>query len=239
MGLTSRTLSTLRQYWADRLGVTPDALTETGVTVGLTDEDGVPLFCCDDALVIGAPNSLVSVFEQRSDALVKLNTNNRDEVREWFIKFNTIEKVLGPAFWGYTDRQSFDPVKSDARVLTPVDESAHDVFRAAISDEEWEQGGPQFTPGETVGLFVDDNLVATSGYEVWDDLIAHLAVVTHPNHRNDGYGQEVVSRATEKAITEGLIPQYRTLDAWPWSVSLAQRLGFKRFATGYLGVNQQ
>nr|WP_317175746.1 hypothetical protein [Halovivax sp. KZCA124] len=107
MGLTTRTLSTLRQYWGERLGVTPDAFMEVGVTVGLSDEDGVSLFCCDDALVIGAPNSLVSEFEQRSDTLTKLDTNNKDEVQEWFNNFNTIEKCLEQRSGGtLTDRHS-------------------------------------------------------------------------------------------------------------------------------------
>lgn len=259
MSLSPRTRSTLREYWADRLGVTPDAFAEEGVTVGLTDEEGIPLFHCNDAVVVGAPDSLTDQIKRESDALATLDagdghratsverevaSNEREvtsdnEIREWFDTFDAVERVLGPAFWGYTDRESFDPVESEARVLTPDDESAYDAFRARIPDEEWDQGGPQFAPGNTVGLLVGDDLVAASGYEVWDELVAHLAVVTHPDYRGDGYGRAVVSRATENALEEGLIPQYRTLDEWPWSVALARSLGFDRFATGYLGVAPQ
>lgn len=239
MGLSPHTRSALRRYWADRLGVDPEDFTEAGVTVGPTDEDGVPLFCRGDALVVGAPDSSVESFERRSDALAGLDVDDGDEVREWFLDFDAVADVLGPAFWGYTDRTAFDPVESDARVLTAADESAYDEFRDAVCEEEWERGGPRFVPERTVGLFADDDLVAASGYEVWDDSVAHIAVVTRPDHRGEGYGRAVVSGATEAALIEGLIPQYRTLDAWPWSVALARRLGFERFATGYLGVTRQ
>jgi len=65
MGLTSRTLWTLRRYWADRLGVPSGAFEESAVTVGLAEESGVQLFCRNDALVVGAPNALVESAKAR------------------------------------------------------------------------------------------------------------------------------------------------------------------------------
>ncbi|WP_435348428.1 hypothetical protein [Haloarchaeobius sp. HRN-SO-5] len=44
---------------------------------------------------------------------------------------------------------------------------------------------------------------------------------------------------TERALGAGLWPQYRTLDACPWSVALAEGLGFEQFATGSLVVVAQ
>lgn len=110
------------------------------------------------------------------------------------------------------------------------------MFRRSIPGE---QGGMQFIPGKTVGLFVDEQLVAAAGFTVWNGLLAHLAVVTHPNYRSQGYGKTVVSRATEQAFADGLLPQYRTSDVWPWSVALAQSLGFHRFTTACFGIYQQ
>lgn len=239
MSLTSRTRWTLRRYWADRLGVSPNAFEKLEVTVGLAEEGGIQLFWCDDALVIGAPNVLLSSAEDRAEALSSLDIDNEDEVREWFTHFDGIEQVLGPSFYGYTDWETFTPIESDARILTPADNSDYQVFRSSIPDEEWEHGGMQFTPGKTVGLFVDEELVSVAGFDVWDELLAHLAVVTHPNYRGQGYGQAVISRATEQAFADGFLPQYRTLDAWPWSVALTQNLGFHRFATAYFAVYQQ
>ncbi|WP_144240155.1 GNAT family N-acetyltransferase [Haladaptatus cibarius] len=98
------------------------------------------------------------------------------------------------------------------------------------------QGGSKFSAGNTVGLFVNEELGAIAGYEIWDDVNAHIEIVTHPNYRSEGYGQAVVSRATDHALSADLLPQYRTLDAWQWSVSFAQGVGYQRFATAYPGI---
>ncbi len=235
MTLSSRTRTTLRDYWSHRLGVEKTAFDSSGVSVGVAEEGGVQLFRSGDSLVVGAPESLADELRQRATALKSLDCTNSQSVRTWFAQFGTVAAVLGPTFYGYTDDESFDPLPSDARLLTVGDEPAYDRFRATIPEEEWSNGGTPFTPGETVGLFQGDDLVALSGYEVWDDFIAHVAVVAHPDdHRGDGNGRAVVSRMTEHALTAGLVPQYRTVDAWPWSVALAEGLGFERFATAML-----
>lgn len=239
MGLSSRTLWTLRRYWADRLGVPHNAFEKSEGTVGSAEEGGIQLFCHGDALVVGVPDALLDAAEDRSETIMSLDTESEDAVHGWLTRFDGIEQVFGPTFYGYADRETFTPVESDARVLTAADTAAYQAFRRSIPDTEWERGGTQFTPGETVGLFVDGGLVAVAGFDVWEGLLAHLAVVTRPNHRGNGYGQLVVSQATERAFADGFLPQYRTSDAWPWSVALAQNLGFHRFTTAYLGVYQQ
>ena len=146
--------------------------------------------------------------------------------------------MLGPAFYGYADPTTFDPVDDEARVLDESDESAFETLRAAVPGEEWNQGGPAFAPGWTVGRVVDGALVAVAGYDVRGGLLAHVAVVTHPDHRSAGHGRAVVSLVTERALEVGLVPQYRTADAWPWSVVLAEGLGYERFATSCRGVRE-
>lgn len=239
MGLSSRTLWTLRHYWADRLGVFPNAFEESRGTVGSAEEGGIQLLFHGDSLVVGTPDPLLDAAEDRIEAGVSFDTEDGDAVHGWLTRFDGIEQAIGPTFYGYADRETFTPVESGARVLTAADTGAYQAFQRSIPGKEWEQGGTQFTPGETVGLFVDGELVAVAGFDVWEGLLAHLAVVAHPDHRGHGYGRAVVSQATERAFADGLLPQYRTSDAWPWSVALAQDLGFHRFATAYLGVYQQ
>lgn len=239
MGLSSRTLWTLRHYWGDRLGVPPAAFEERGVTVGSAAEGGIQLFYRNDAAVVGAPNGLLDPVEDRATALVPADTGTADDVSEWLTHFDSIAHALGPTFYGYADRETFIPTESEARVLRSADSSSFRTFRNDVPNDEWDQGGMQFTPGETVGRFVDGELVAIAGYDGWEGLLAHLAVVTHPDHRGHGYGQAVVSRATEQALAAGLLPQYRTADAWPWSVTLAENLGFHRFAKAYFGLSRR
>lgn len=234
VALAARTLWTLRRYWANRLGVDRAAFDSPGVTVGSGSAEGVEIFECDDALAIGAPEPLVEPLCGRTADLASINVTDPEAVREPLVDLGAIEAVLGPAFYGYVDRETFTPIESSARTLTAADSSAYERFRAIVPDAEWEQGGLGFEPGETIGLFVGEDLVAVAAHEVWDGLLAHLAVVTHPEHRGEGYGRAVVSRATDRALTEGFLPQYRTLDVWPWSVALARELGFERFATSIL-----
>ena len=63
--------------------------------------------------------------------------------------------------------------------------------------------------------------------------------MTHPDHRSAGHGRAAVSLLTDRALDAGLLPQYRTADTWPWSVALAEGLGYERFATSYLGVRDR
>jgi GNAT superfamily N-acetyltransferase len=192
------------------------------------------MFERDDTLAIGAPQSLIESLRGRADDLASIDATDPVAIREILHDLGSIEAVLGPAFYGYVDRETFTPIESSARTLIAADSSAYNRFRTTVPDAEWERGGSGFEPGQTLGLFVGETLVAVAAYEVWNDLLAHLAVVTHPDHRGEGYGRAVVSRATDRALTEGYLPQYRTLNAWPWSVALAEELGFERFATSML-----
>lgn len=236
MGLTARTLWILRHYWADRLSVSPAAFETSGETIGSANEGGVQFFRRNGASVIGVPDSCIEAFEQQIDGFKSTNLEDPDAIGEWLDGLKRVDRVLDPTFYAYTDRESFAPIDSSSRVWALSDKTAYEDFRAAVSEEEWEQGGSKFSAGNTVGLFVNEELVAIAGYEIWDDVIAHIAVVTHPNRRSEGYGQAVVSRETEHALSAGFLPQYRTLDEWPWSISLAQSVGYQRFATVYLGI---
>lgn len=232
MPLAPTTRRRLRRYWADRFGIDPAAFEKSGIVVGTADEGGVQLFSRGDGLLIGAPEPIVGSLRCRNGSLADLDPTDPEAVRGWFSRLGEVEAVLGPAFYGYTDGESVRPVESRAEPLIDGDERAYDRFRRAVPVEEWENGGPAFEPGRTVGLFEGKEIIAAAGYEVWDDALAHLSVVVSRAHRGQGHGRAVVSRATELALDDGLVPQYRTLDAWPWSIALARDLGFERFATG-------
>lgn len=238
MPLAARTRWLLCRYWGENLGVDPGAFETSGVSVGATDREDVDLFVRGDAVLVGAPSPVASDCDRAAERLSGLAPDDADTVRNWFEEVASPERVLGPAFYGYADATTFDPVDDESWVLDGDDASPFETLRAAVPDEEWANGGPEFRPGETVGRFVDGDLVAVAGYDVWDDLIAHVAVVTHPDHRSAGNGRAAVSLVTERALDAGLLPQYRTADAWPWSVALAEGLGYERFATSYLAVRE-
>lgn len=137
--------------------------------------------------------------------------------------------VIGPAFIGYADSVAAAP--QTARLLTADDTTAVAALQAACRKDEWEHGGSDIGRHPTFGVFVDGQLAALAGYEIWGGTIAHISVITHPAHRGRGFGAAAVAQLTAHSLAAGLLPQYRTLDANQPSMRIAERLGFKRYAT--------
>jgi GNAT superfamily N-acetyltransferase len=147
-----------------------------------------------------------------------------------------VEEFHGPAFLGFVDEQSFQPVESDARKLDEKDLEQVSGLKEKGNDEEIQNSIEDFHPEEDIGFgkFVDGRLVALSSFQKWGDDIAFISVFVSQEFRGKGFGKEMVSRACEKALNEGLIPCYRTLEEWESSVNLAKILGFEKYAITYL-----
>jgi GNAT superfamily N-acetyltransferase len=139
---------------------------------------------------------------------------------------------VGPAYIGYTDRKHFRPVSlGTARWLTDDDEEAVHALRENCAVEEWEHGGSESRPTEMVGAFKGHELAALASYQIWGEQIAHIAIVTHPAFRGQGYATAAVSCLTLKVLERMLVPQYRTLEGNAPSMAVASRLGFIRYGT--------
>lgn len=140
-----------------------------------------------------------------------------------------VEKIIGPAFIGYGSAESLD--LRDARFARPVTSRETIAgLQAACGLEEWEHGGSEAHPERTFGV-VDEasELLALSGYEIWNDSIAHLSIVTHPRARGRSWGRAAVALAAQHALRAGLVPQYRTLAENTASLLIARRLGFVEY----------
>lgn len=81
-------------------------------------------------------------------------------------------------------------------------------------------------------LLGDDRPAATAqslsaaGYAEVHNILADLRVLTAPNHRRKGYGQSVAQLATNDAIDDGLVPQWRSRPENATARRLAARLGY-------------
>jgi predicted GNAT family acetyltransferase len=138
-------------------------------------------------------------------------------------------RIIGPAFIGYAEHIS--PAPSGARLLVKEDFPLVDELRRSCEELAWEHGGSEVEGSPTAGAFENGRLVSLAGYEVWDDAIAHISVVTHPDFRGHGHGRAVVTQVAAAALEAGLLPQYRTLEANAGSIRIAEALGFERYAT--------
>jgi GNAT superfamily N-acetyltransferase len=149
-----------------------------------------------------------------------------------------VERVVGPAFIGYW---TLDTPASDAERRAQQLESTAAIARlqAACDPLEWRHGGGDATSAVHFGIVEPGGeLSALAGYQIWNENIAHLHVVTHPRHRGRGLGRAVVAAAAEHALDAGLLPQYRTLRENAPSMAIARKLGFVDYGSSvYIGLS--
>lgn len=227
--LPSHAVSTATRYWAAHFGESGEHLIsepfrlvthrgelegyhgvfalfrEGSVVVSLPPERADPL----RALLSLPP--LVDSPERLIDALAPVAT-----------------RIVGPAWIGYATEVPLP--MPPARALSADDQEALACLREGCTPIDWDHGGSSLDQ-PCSGVFVDGRLAALAGYEIWGGTIAHIAVVSHPDLRGRGYGRGAVAHLAARALTTGLLPQYRTLDANIPSVRVAETLGFHRFAT--------
>ena len=220
------TISKVAGYWAAEMGCAVADLFHQPLQVithgeRLADYRGVFALFSEGAVTVSFPPDRMNELRHRLPA----PPFSPEELAEAFGEFT----VIGPAYIGYAEVIS--PAPSFVRSLDEADRSLADSLRNACSEIEWDHGGSEVGPLPASGAFVDAQLVALAGYEVWDDVIAHISVVTHPAYRGRGYGRGVVAHLAATALQAGLIPQYRTLDSNTGSIRIAEALGFERYAT--------
>jgi GNAT superfamily N-acetyltransferase len=233
--LDSATIETVDRYWMSDLGCSRDALNSWQTLIvphaaSSSDYYGIFVFLRDELLLVSVPRSLIEVFRHNAEGWSRSAVLQEDRLRA--LVSYPVEQVIGPAFVGYTNRANFRPTPAGgAHVLLPQDITALEDLRSACSELEWEHGGSQLGDRPVVGEYSSDQLVAVAGYQLLGSEIAHIYVITHPQHRGKGYGKSVVSRITDEVLNQGLVPQYQTLEDNVSSMAIARSLGFERYAT--------
>jgi GNAT superfamily N-acetyltransferase len=232
--LINSTIETVDQYWSSALGCAREAFYSRKTFVVADKETGdfhgIYCFRRNESLVIAVSMNLMDAF--REQAACWTHADVIDEQRLKGLISYPIERIVGPAFIGYADQMSFRPAYAEGvRFLGSEDTAAFQMLRAACSAIDWEHGGSQLGEQSVVGAFAEARLVAVAGYEVWGSKIAHVAVISHPGYRGQGYGKAAVSRLTSEVLALGLVAQYRTLEANISSLVIARALGFECYAT--------
>lgn len=233
MPLSQPTLGAISRYWASFFGCPVAALEQAGVQVvphaELEEYHG--LFCLrrETTTLVSAPPDRVPEWQAKLAPLAP------DELLDPRVMAQVAgvhrDQVVGPALIAYADAATLRPFPTPGtRLLTALDEEAHTALEAACDPTEWAYGGSEFGLLPLAGRFVREQLVALAGYELWGEQIAHIAVITHPAHRGQGYGGEAVSLLAERVIARGMIAQYRTLRANTPALRLGASLGFVPFA---------
>lgn len=233
MPLRPSTVAELARYWAGFFGCAPAALDAPGAQVlphaELESYRGVYCLRRGDAALVSVPPDELGRWQARLAGLGPATLT--DAAAMAALLGLPREQLIGPASLAYADEATLRPLPTaGTRLLTALDEAAHTELQAACPPLEWEHGGSELGLLPVSGRFARGALVALAGYEIWGDRIAHIAVITHPAHRGQGYGAEAVSLLAEQVIARGMIAQYRTLVANAPSLRIGVSLGFAPYA---------
>ena len=133
---------------------------------------------------------------------------------------------VGPSRHAYLHRDDHvPPARATTRRVTLDD---LDPLRAAVSPNEWHEGG--FGPDTEVvwGAFVGRDVVAGGNLTDFAGAPADVGLVTHPEHRGRGHAQRLTVDMTTWAVTKAGVDvvRYRALTTNVASLAVARRTGF-------------
>jgi RimJ/RimL family protein N-acetyltransferase len=137
------------------------------------------------------------------------------------------KEVLGPAVLLYLDPDEFTPADaSEVDWVMSPDPYVRELEALAGSEDAGEAGVSMCRSPIFVTWSRDGHVTAAAGYTPWLDRVAHVSVLTRPDHRGQGLGQLVATAAVQHAVAKGLIAQWRARITNTPSIGIANALGF-------------
>lgn len=223
----------IHQYWSTIFGLTLEEIQHPGIRVvphARPWEDSFAyVFLHDQTCVISVRATLVESVRRKTTDLPVDAALTCTGIHRIFDQ--PINRIIGPAFQAYVEVDDFCPYPSpQVRTLLDEDEEWLQCLTQACDPKEWEHSGIKETSSPLFGYFIDNQLVATSHYSMWAAYAASIGIITHPAHRDHGYGRATVSAAMQHALDQGHMVIYQTLLANTPSVALAKHLGCKLYA---------
>ena len=224
------TLAKAAAHWASEFSCAPEAMFTESLHImphgpALADYHGIFTLFREGRVMASLP-------AEGFGELSKLLPPGPLQPGSWAAAFRGLGlRVIGPAFIGYAETLPPDS-GSTARELREEDSAAVAGLQVACDPQQWDHGGSDPAEVPCSGVFTaEGELAALAGYEIWSGTIAHISIITHPDHRGHGHGREAVAHLARRALSAGLLPQYRTLEANAASMRISAALGFQHYAT--------
>jgi GNAT superfamily N-acetyltransferase len=220
------------QFWAKFLGVEPSDWNVSGISVrahvGLAGFRGFWCFRRLDHTVVSVPAGWVSLLRHR------VRDAEADEIfNQVFLADllgDNFERLIGPAFQGCLEPSAFRQVSAkEVRPLTQEDSAALNRLRAECSTEDVQNSGIDKSI-EHMGYFQGAKLLAVAGYRQWTEDAGDPCILTHPESHGRGFGTAVTSAVVHRALNEGKLLLYQTLEANVAAVRIARKLGYEQYA---------
>lgn len=224
------------EWWAQDFGCSPSELRppQTRVqahTARLQGTPGIWMLVAGGAPVVSMPPDVFESLGERAAAWTSATIANEAQLLQQLsgLAPGRVGKIIGPAFIGYGEAASLDLCDASRAALLPFDPSTVAALKAACG-EAWNDGGSEGGGQPIFGCLDEAGQLATlAGYKIWNEAIAHISIIAHPDHRGRGLARAAVARAAAHALSAGLLPQYRTLRANQPSIAVAKRLGFAEY----------
>lgn len=217
--LLDQTMHAVRDGWARQLRVAPSLVAEPGVhVVTRMGATAVVVLRLGPATVAVAP----------PPAAARLRSLGRDLLLDTDAVVGAIDdpaaRPIGTATLAFTDGATLvTPSQAPARPADPDDVAA---LLAAVETHEGEESGLAGMPERWTVDRADGVPAAVAGYVAWQDRVAQLGVLVHPDHRHRGLAMRAAGTAARAAISAGLVPQWRCRLGNDASARLADGLGF-------------
>jgi GNAT superfamily N-acetyltransferase len=232
--------------WVKDFGCAPSSLRPSSTHVqahagGLSDNPGIWALVAGGAPLVSMPPDVLAVLGSRartwSAELLTDETRLRQELAE--LTPGRVDQIIGPATIGYGTADTLDLSFAGAAEPCALTTAALTAFRAACLDG-WDHGGPHDDDGVLFGARDEaGELAALASYRIWNDNIAHIAIVTRSQRRGRGFARAAVACAARHALDAGLLPQYRTLRSNAPSMAISKRLGFVEYGFSvYVRLNE-
>jgi hypothetical protein len=137
-----------------------------------------------------------------------------------------VAKVLGPASLAYLDECDFQPVGLDTVDVVSGKRADLATLLASVTPDDADECGLADITSAPFVVRRGNMVVAAAGYRRWPGLVAHMSVLTEPNHRGLGLARAVASAAVADGLANHLLPQWRARP--DPSRRVARALGFRQ-----------
>jgi GNAT superfamily N-acetyltransferase len=208
----------VRLAWSRRLGLADDALLECGPGRSSTTSDGVLMgVVLAGSTVATGPESLLPAMSELSDeqltdgsTLLSLTGGRGRLLGEATLMFT--DTYISDSSWTSVEVDD-DPMSVvQLEQVCPPD----DVLEVELAGLDW-----RFAVRDDA-----DVPVCGAGFAEWEQILAHLGVLTAPSARRQGWATRAAAVATNEALDRGLIPQWRARTGNTASLALAEKLGY-------------
>lgn len=157
------------------------------------------------------------------NALAKLPVDAVTDVDRLDTELAVVD-VLGPATLAYLDEREFRPVAGAVEALAADHDDVSGLL-ASVPEEEADESGIAEISSLAYVIRNGSEIAAVAGYKRWPASVAHVCVLSAPQHRGRGLARAAASGAVTDALTNGLLPQWRA--RLVQSRRIAQALGFR------------